>query len=179
MDGYQVQLDRPLLMGVGDIDWQLVQFHWQRNCALTNLHNIMFDYVNKPNAHFMDMKFIVNGLANQFSYLEGLLQKVDNDENKRKSTSEPFFENFVTSIMVICIRDGIASINDCLCHKNDEDLFKLLYFPSAVNLLSLLNAFWSSQKGGIAVGVGVSVPTLNLDNGNYLLKMWVPYSVPC
>ena len=71
IDGHQVQLDSPLLSSMDDINWEMIQYHWQINCLLTNLRNVMFNYVNVLGC-FMDLKYLVNGLATRFSSLSCL-----------------------------------------------------------------------------------------------------------
>ena len=58
---------------------------------------------------------------------------------------EDFFENFIISIMINCMRHGMEEINEeVLQLKKKDDThndFRLLYSPSIVHWLSALNTF--------------------------------------
>ena len=60
----------------------------------------------------MDLKHLVNGLAARFVSLSCHYRiDIESKEEKQKVCQEQFFENFLTSIMVLFIRDCISFIN--------------------------------------------------------------------
>ena len=142
VDAYQVQLDRPILLSslADEMNWENIQFHWKRNSLLTFLGNIIKSYGTVENSCFMDLRYLLNGVSEKFSKLN--LSSPTNDNGKKRND---FFENFLTSVMIICIREGLKEINNTLRDMNKPQ-FKLLYSPSVVNLLSILNKFRQSLK---------------------------------
>ena len=89
----------------------------------------------------MDLKYLVNGMANRFSELLQMRRTAEHD-----SRADDFFENLITSVMIACIKDFINSIN-CVLDERGKSSFKLLYSPSVVNLLSVLSVFRGAEKG--------------------------------
>ena len=60
----------------------------------------------------MDLKYLVNGVANRFSELRRVdAMRVERD---RATFADDFFENFITSVTIACIKDCINSINRVL-----------------------------------------------------------------
>ena len=66
---------------------------------------------------------------------------------KEKHLKNSFLENFLMSVMVMCIKEGKLIINKSLKDREKEPSFKLLYSPNIVNLLRLLNMFLHREKG--------------------------------
>ena len=68
----------------------------------------MRDYGRKEKGGgcFMDLKYFVNGMANRFSESLRMRRTAECD-----SRADDFFENFITSVMIACIKDCINSIN--------------------------------------------------------------------
>ena len=142
VDGYQVQLDRPILLSslADEMNWENIQFHWKRNSLLTYLGNIIKSYGTVENPCFMDVRYLLNGVYEKFSELN--LSSHTNDNEKKRND---FFENFLTIVMIIFIREGLKEINNTL-RDMDKPQFKLLYSPSVVNLLRILNKFRQSLE---------------------------------
>ena len=98
---------------------------------MTYLGNIIKSYGTAENSGFMGLRYFLNGVSEKFSKLNLSSPTTDNEKKR-----DDFFENFLTSIMVICIREGLKEINNTL-RDIDKPQFKLLYSPSVVNLLSI------------------------------------------
>ena len=122
------------------MNWENIQFRWKRNSLLTYLGNIIKSYATVENSCFMDLRYLSNGVSEKFSKLN--LSSPTNDNEKK---GNDFFENFLTIVMIICIRDGLKEINNTL-RDMDKPQFKLLYSPGVVNLLSILNKFRQSLE---------------------------------
>ena len=99
---------------------------------------------------FSSIRQLLNGVATQFGvfrhkFVNSYINEMsDKKQNQLKNTFE---ENFMMSVMVMCIKAGIFDVNKSLKTIRKEPCFKLLYSPSVVNLLSLLNTFRRSEYG--------------------------------
>ena len=82
----------------------------------------------------------MNGAANRFSEL-----RVRAERDIRATFADDFFENFITSVMIACIKNCTNLINSVLDERGKSS-FKLLYSPSVVNLLSLLSVFRGAEN---------------------------------
>ena len=91
------------------------------------------------------MKLVLNGAGRK-------LAELTNNE----SGSEDFFENFLLSVMTMCIRRGLKEINEELKSLNKEE-FKLIYSPNIPNLLSMLNIFRRSLGNSDDVNLSDSI----------------------
>ena len=78
--------------------------------------------------------------------------------------------------MIICIREGLKEINTTL-RDMDKPQFKLLYSPSVVNLLSVLNMFRRSLEDNdlnlsdsslLTESVGSSIGCMLIERANLL-----------
>ena len=142
VDLYQIQLDRPILLSslADEMNWENIQFCWKRNSLLTYLVNIIKSNGTVENSCFMDLRYLLNGVSEKFSELN--LSSPTTDNVKKR---DDFLENFLTSVMIICIREGLKEINNTL-RDMDKPQFKLLYSPGVVNLLSIVNKFRQSLE---------------------------------
>ena len=105
-----------------------VKFHWQRYCLLSALNNTIRGYRQKDDGLlFSRLKF--NFKAGCDPIIGG----------------ETFRENFIHSIMIHCLHNAMRSIDEELNTITDIKPFRLLYSPSIMNLLNLLNVFRCSS----------------------------------
>ena len=95
---------------------------------------------------FSSIRQLLNGVATHFGvfrhkFVDSYINEMsDKKQNWLKNTSE---ENFMMSVMVMCIKAGIFDVNKII--ENNRKRALLLYSPSVVNLLSLLNMFRRSE----------------------------------
>ena len=94
---------------------------------------------------FMDLKYLVNGVSNRFSELLLRMRRAAEHDSRAAMFADDFFENFITSVMIACIKDCINSINRVLDERG-KSLFKLLYSPIA-SVMNLLSVFRGAEKG--------------------------------
>ena len=103
-----------------------MKFRWQRYCLLSALNNTIRGYGQKDNGLlFSRLKFNLKAVCD--SIIEG----------------DMFMENFIHSIMIHCLHNAMRSIDEEL--NTDSKPFRLLYSPSVMNLLNLLNVFRRSS----------------------------------
>ena len=117
---------------------------------MTSLINAIDGYVSTTNLSFSLVKLVLNGAGRKFAEL-----------TKNESGSEDFFENFLLSVMTMCIRRGLKEINEELKSLNNEE-FKLIYSPNIPkdldrNLLSMLNIFRRSPGNSDDVNLSDSI----------------------
>ena len=123
---------------------------------------------------FSSIRQLLNGVATQFGvfghkFVDSYINEMsDKKQNGLKNTFE---ENFMMSVMVMCIKAGIFDVNKSLKTIGKEPCFKLLFSPSVVNLLSLLNMFRQSEHGV------VEEDGMELSDYRLLKKMWVHFWV--
>ena len=136
----------PILSSVSDVTFEKIQFCWKRSCLLTSLKSIMNSYGSREGC-FMDLKQMLNGISMRFAEMNIDFIKYNNLNfnstcEKEEHLKNQFFENFLMSMMVMCIKEGMSIINKSLKDRGREPSFKLLYSPNIVNLLSLLTLIY-------------------------------------
>ena len=94
---------------------------------------------------FMEVRQLLDGVSMRFAELSvGVVEyKLHEDHafEKGKHLKDSFFKNFLMRVMMMCINEGMLTINGSLKDRGKEPSFKLLYSPNIENLLSLLNTF--------------------------------------
>ena len=139
----------PLLSSVHDLTFEKVQFCWKRNCLLNSQKSIMKGYRSGEDC-FMEARQLLEVVSRRFSEMSvGVVEyklHEDREFEKEKHLRNSFFKNFLMSVMVMCIKEGMLTINKSLKDRGKEPSFKLLYSPNIINLLTLLNMFQCSEE---------------------------------
>ena len=105
-----------------------MKFCWQRYCLSSALNNMIRGYGQKDNGLlFSRLKFNLKAVCDPII------------------GGETFRENFIHSIMIHCLRNAMRSIDEVSNTIMNSKPFCLLYSPSIMNLLNLLNVFRCSS----------------------------------
>ena len=63
----------------------------------------------------------------------------DASSNIMRDGKDVFYENFILSMVIHCLRASMKSINNDLLHSTGKRTFKFVYTPSVLHLLKTLN----------------------------------------
>ena len=114
-------------------DVSYVKFRWHQQCLLLSLSGIMKDYGTCESSI-------------SFSTFNCNLMSVCNVAGQcYASAKDTFYENFVSSLMIHCLRQGMKEVCEAIMQLDAGICrFRLLYSPTVVHLLNALNVMWRS-----------------------------------
>ena len=100
---------------------------WHRQCLLSLLSTITKDYGNVESSRcFSTFQYNLNTVC-------------DASSNVMHDGKDVFYENFILSVVIHCLKAGVKSINNDLLHSTGKRNFKFVYMPSMLHLLKSLD----------------------------------------
>ena len=123
-DSLQVRLAEPLLSQ----DLVYVHQKWHRQALLTLLNDIMKDYGRVESVQcFSTLKYNLLSVCNACS-------------NLFYDARDLFYENFISDVVLHCLRYVMKSINDQVVKLSGQRRFRPVFSPGVVGVMKALNA---------------------------------------